>query len=122
MIHELGVYRSRFERYRDLHLCPPGGSFRDTSTRPLVGAQSDTVAMDDSAPVDVEAATLGDCTLAERRATIGCYVVQEDGTVWIVYEACQHGIAEVTPIYTPKFDLMNETATANQAVTVEKGA
>lgn len=80
---------TQYETNRARHLCVPGGSVR------LIGPP---------APV---------CTVEDRRAIVGCYLVEEDGTVWCIYDRCVHGYAEVTTLYSP---LLEQTETdANQA-------
>lgn len=50
---------------------------------------------------------------------IACYVFgSEDKTVWQVYERCEHGIEEITPLWSPKYDLDNDEADTDQVPAV----
>jgi nitrite reductase/ring-hydroxylating ferredoxin subunit len=59
-----------------------------------------------------------DCTQQDRRASVGCYLVQDDGTVWCVYNRCPHGHAEVTCLYSP---LEDDKAAGDQSAAVKQG-
>lgn len=46
--------------------------------------------------------------------TIAAYVVEEDGTVWEVFEPCKAcGSAEATPMYHPAVGMLRQDADAS---------
>jgi hypothetical protein len=64
------------------------------------------------------AATEMSCTREHRMQEIGCYVVQEDGTVWAMYAACEHGVREAAAVYVPNFK-QNEPPTGETVAAAE---
>lgn len=113
----MGIPLSNWQRSRARYFTPGRASFRILeagSARPA----TDTSAADDPRHSQKPATPVTTCSLECRRATVGCYLVEEDGTVWCVYNRCEHGYAEVTVLYSP-YDGQNETAVVQTAVEQE---
>lgn len=52
------------------------------------------------------------CNREHRIATVACYVVYDDGTVYVVYAPCCHGISEVSALYHPRLRFEDDDADA----------
>lgn len=113
----MGIPLSNWQRSRARFFTPGRASFRIPVAGPARPATHTTGANNPRA-TDGGSTPVTACSLECRRATVGCYLVEEDGTVWCVYNRCQHGYAEVTVLYSP-YEKQDETSTDQVLVGIE---